>query len=204
MSWLARLVRWSLPLLAVMAVLALVASIHYFQAVPADAVAADGDHGRAALRSSDLATLARRYKALEDQTTPLRLQLAAAQAQATVARDHASTLNSMLDGNSLTQTPLFLQDESTVRALQGIIREAAGPEGPGRAAEDNLGTAATIARERLRQKLETLRESLDQQATRLETQAGELVERIRNQSAEMEMLRSDINRRLQARSASGG
>jgi chaperonin cofactor prefoldin len=193
-------------LLAVAAVLALVSSIHYFQAVPTDvaAASADGDHGRAALRSTDLAALARRYKALQDQTTALRQQLATVQAQATVARDHASTLGSMLAGNSLTQTPVFLQDESTVRALQGIIREAAGPESPGRTTEDNLGTAATIARERLRQKFETLRENLDQQATRLETQADELLDRIRSQSAEMEALETDINRRLQAKSASGG
>lgn len=205
MSWLGRLLRWSLPLLAVVAVLALVFSIHYFSAGPDSVVAAssDGDRGRAALRSSDLAALARRLKALQDQTTALRQQLATAQAQAEVARDHAGALDSMLSGNMLTPTPGFLRDETTVRALQGIIREAAGSEGPAKGSQDRIDTAATIARERLKQKLETLRDNLQQEATCLETQAEDLQERIRNQSAEMETLQAGINRHLKAKSQSG-
>jgi len=173
-------------------------SFRLFGASSVEAAASDGAGDPAA--SNSLADLARHGRELQSRLLAMREQLATTQKQVDQLAERTGTLDAMLAGNSLTQCPVFLQDESTVRALQGIIREAIASETPG-TAPNGLDTAATIARSRLRRRLEMIREDLLQQSTALQQQAETLRGHIREKTTEIEAVEKQIRRRLSAAEA---
>ena len=198
---LARMATWAWVVLLVGGLAAIVLGIQYTSGRSFSAAAAPAGPSGALgnPRTSDLAELARRGREHQRQLLALREQLAGTQGQTDLLHERAATLEAMLAGDSLTQCPVFLQEETTVRALQGIIREAVASDAPGNDAGVNrLDTAATIARSRLRRRLEMLREDRQQQALGLEDLACDLRGRIRQQAAELESFQSRINRHLRA------
>jgi hypothetical protein len=149
--------------------------------------------------SSDLATAARRARVLQDQVGQMRQELASLQTEAITRRQRIAAINEMLAGDSYTDTPVFLREDTTVRALQKIIREAAGSPDPSATQQDRLSTAATVARERLRAKLEALREQLAGEASDLDARAESLRQRVRLQSEEAERLQREMQKELHSR-----
>jgi hypothetical protein len=201
MFGLARVATWVWVVLVVAALGAIILGIQYSSVGPLSARAApnSADNRPGSPGPGGLADLARRGRELHAHLLSLREQLAATQTQADVLLERVATLDAMLAGGSLTQCPVFLQEETTVRALQGIIREAVASEGPGSGSEPNrLDTAAAIARDRLRRRLEMLRDDLRQQAVALADEASGLRRRIREQAAEIESIQARINHRLRA------
>jgi predicted nucleic acid-binding Zn-ribbon protein len=156
--------------------------------------------GVVAGRASDLASAARRIRFLQDNVNKVRQELAALQAEAAARRSNVAAIDEMLAGNSLTDCPSFLRDDTTVRALQKIIREAADSPTTAAAGADRLSTAASVARERLRSRLDALREQLVQEASDLDAQADDRRQRLHLLSTEVEQLQREIHRELQGRS----
>ena len=158
---------------------------------------AGGSSGVVAGEPSDLAAAARRLRLLQAQVSQTRDQLAALQTQARGIRQQIITLDEMLAGDSLTDSPGFLRDDTSVRALQKIIREAASSPATSDK-PDRLGTAAVVARERLRSKLESLREHLTHEAAALDAQSDALRQRLRLQSDEVEHLQRQVQKELKS------
>jgi hypothetical protein len=144
----------------------------------------------------DLAATARRMRLLQLQAGRLRDQLCSLQASAAERRERLAVVEEMLSENSFTDCPAFLQEDSTFRVLQKIVREAADSGLPANGGEPRLSTAATVARERLRGKLELLRDQINQEVADLEAQADTLRQRLRVQSEEVEHLQLLMQREL--------
>jgi hypothetical protein len=160
---------------------------------------ADGDRGGIVTAAPDSLATARRLRLLEDEAGRTREQLASVQTESSIRQERVAVLDEMLATDSLTDCPGFLKDETTVRALQKIIREAADTSHP---ADDNpsrLNTAATVARERLRQKLNGLRDRLNQELGKLESQAQVLRQQLRAQTEALDVLQRQIHRQSQSR-----
>jgi hypothetical protein len=192
-------------LLAGVAVIAGVRLFSTWHGGPAPAVAGDGrgiiaatdspsDPGTLA-NGQSLASLARRIRLLQEGLNDTRGRLAKAETEAALLRDRAATLDRMLAGDSLTDCPLFLHDETTVRALQGILREAAA---------GGTDAAATIARQRLRQRLAGLRDQMAQEADDREAEADALHGRLRQQADDLETLQQSLMSRLSEAQAGPG
>jgi hypothetical protein len=162
-------------------------------------VSADADHRGIATAEPDAMATARRIRLLEDQAGRTREQLAAVQTETSVRRERVATLDEMLASDSLTDAPGFLKDETTVRALQKIIREAAASSRPVDNDSSRLNTAATVARERLRQKLESLRSQFAQELGKLEAQSDALRDKLRTQTEALDHLQRQIHRQSQSR-----
>ena len=200
MSWLSRHTAWAWPAVLLAGLLAVVA-IRIWSGwasgpTPSMATATDGI---VAGRSDDLAAAARRIRLLQDQSGETRRRLAALQSDVSARRQQVRTLDAMLASNRLTDCPAFLRQQTTVRALQKIIREAAD-SGIAEAADQNrLNTAAAVARERLRRKLEALRSQLTDDISRTEAPAAVLRQRLHLQMAELQRLRRQVQRQLQSR-----
>lgn len=201
MSWLQRHAKWGWPV-AILAGILLVAVVRLW---PGPAVpSATGDQsprgGVVAAQPADLASAARRIRFLQEQVNGLRQELVAAQTEAASRRSRIAAIDEMLATASLTDCPPFLRDDTTVRALQKIIREAA--DAPAAAAVDpeRLSTAASVARERLRSRLEALRGQLAREVSDLDAQAEALRQRLHLVSSEVERIQRDIHRKLQGRS----
>ena len=107
----------------------------------------------------------------------------------------------MLAGRTLTSCPPFLRDDTTVRALQQIIREASGPAQTDADGDTRLATAAAVARERLRARLLTLRDRLGREIADLQARATALRQRQRLQETGIRQMRRQVERRLKAEGA---
>jgi len=191
---------WAWPV-AIAAGLALVLTIRALSGPgiqPASSAAKESG-GIVAAQPDDLAAAARRLRALQGRLEQTREQLAAVQNEAVSRRQQVATLDAMLADDTLTQCPGFLQDETTVRALQKIIREAAAAPDLAAPGQNQLNTAAAVAHERLRRKLEILRDQLLQDAARLEMQAESLRQQLHLQMEEIELLQRQVHRQLQSR-----
>ena len=202
MSWLSRHTAWAWPAVLLAGLLSVVASRIWsgWASGPTPSMATQAD-GIVAGRSDDLAAAARRIRLLQDQSGETRRRLAALQGDVSATRQQARTLEAMRASNRLTDCPAFLRQQTTVRALQKIIREAAD-SGIAEAADQNrLNTAAAVARERLRRKLEALRSQLTDDISRTEAPAAALRQRLHRQMAELQRLRRQVQRQLQSRSA---
>ena len=202
MSWLSRHTAWAWPAVLLAGLLAVVAIRIWsgWASGPAPSMATQAD-GIVAGRSDDLAAAARRIRLLQDQSGETRRRLAALQSDVSAKRQQARTLDAMLASDRLTDCPAFLRQQTTVRALQKIIREAAD-SGIAEAADQNrLNTAAAVARERLRRKLEALRSQLTDDISRTEDPAAALRQRLHLQVAELQRLRRQVQRELQSGSA---
>jgi FtsZ-binding cell division protein ZapB len=149
--------------------------------------------------SGDLAAAARRIRLLQEEVDRMRDELANLQTEASARRGQVAALDGMLVRDSLTEAPAFLREDTTVRALQQIMREAAEAPGDGAREHDRLSTAATVARERLRSKLESLRDQLTREAAELDAQAEALRLRVRLRSEELESLQHQVQRELHSR-----
>jgi len=191
-------------LLAGVAVIAGVRLFSAWHGGPAPAVAGDGrgiiaatdspsDPGTLA-NGQSLASAARRIRLLQEGLNDTRGRLAKAETEAALLRDRAATLDRMLAGDTLTDCPLFLHDETTVRALQGILREAAA----------GTDAAATIARQRLRQRLAVLRDKMAQEAGDRGAEADALHGRLRQQADDLETLQQSLMSRLSEAQAGPG
>ncbi len=157
--------------------------------------------GTVAGLSDDPAAAARRIRLLQDQSGETRRHLAALQTDVSAKRQQVRTLDAMLASDRLTDSPAFLRQQTTVRALQKIIREAAD-SGVAEAADQNrLNTAAAVARERLRRKLKALRSQLTDDIGRLQTRAAALRQQLHLQTAELQRLRRQVQRQLGSRSS---
>ena len=200
MSWLSRHTAWAWPAVLLAGLLAVVAIRIWsgWASVPTPSMATQAD-GIVAGRSDDLAAAARRIRLLQDQSGETRRRLAALQSDVSAKRQQARTLDAMLASNRLTDCPAFLRQQTTVRALQKIIREAAD-SGIAEAADQNrLNTAAAVARERLRRKLEALRSQLTEDISRLQTRTAALRQQLHLQTAELQRLRRRVERQLHSR-----
>ncbi|MGB3194525.1 MAG: hypothetical protein WBC39_04460, partial [Phycisphaerae bacterium] len=142
-----------------------------------------------------LASAARRIRLLQEGLNDTRGRLAKAETEAVLLRDRAATIDRMLAEDSLTDCPLFLHDETTVRALQGILREAD---------DDRMDAAATIARQRLRRRLAGLRDQMAQEADGREAEADALHGRLRQQADDLETLQQSLMNRLSEAQAGPG
>ena len=170
----------------------------------------DGRAGLAAKgEASDLAALARRLRTLQDDLNRTRTELRQTQAASADLRDRANVLDDMLARDALTDCPVFLHEETTVRALQGILREATESRGPDGSARpptptDRMGTGAMIARQRLRQRLAVLRDEMAQQARDLDARADVLGADLRRQADEVERLEGQLMSRIPAPKGENG
>jgi len=151
---------------------------------------------------NNLAALARRLQLIQGRSVQVREQLATLQAEGATRRQQIAALDAMLAADSFTECPPFLSEDTTVRALQKIIREAASATGPDESDHDRLNTSATVARERLRRKLEVRRDQLSREAADLNTQAEDLRQRLRIQSEEIDHLDRQVREELRNRSSS--
>jgi len=160
---------------------------------------AGGDRGGVVTAAPDSLATARRIRLLEDEAGRTREQLASVQTETSIRQERVTVLDEMLASDSLTDCPGFLKDETTVRALQKIIREASDTSRPSEDNPSRLNTAATVARERLRQKLNGLRDQLNQELGKLESQAGVLRQQLRAQTEALDVLQRQIRRQDQSR-----
>jgi len=199
MSWLKRhaTLMWPLAVLIILGLLVLIRIGPGWATRPLAPPQAEA-HGVVTAGADAMAT-ARRIAQLQGEAGRTREQLAAVQTQTSVRRERIATLEEMLASDSLTDCPNFLKEETTVRALQKIIREASETVRPPADDQNRLSIAATIARQRLRQKLEGLRDQLQQELGRLESQAEALRERLRLQTEELDLLDRQIRRQSQGR-----
>jgi len=202
MSWLRRHMAWAWSAMLLAGLLAAVAIRIWsdWAGAPVRSPATETE-GIVVGQSDDLATAARQIRMLQDQSGETRRRLATLQSDAAAKRQHVTVLDAMLASNRLTDGPAFLQQETTVRALQKIIREAADT-GAGEAADQNrLDTAAAVARERLRQKLEAIRSQLADDIASIETRAAALRQHLHLQTTELERLQRQVRQQLQSRGA---
>jgi hypothetical protein len=169
--------------------------------LPPKAATADTS-GVVAAGPNDLAAIARRLQLLQGRSAQVREQLATLQTEGATRRQQIAALDAMLAADSFTECPSFLSEDTTVRAFQKIIREAASATGPDESDHDRLNTAATVARERLRGKLEVRRDQLSREAADLNTQSEDLRQRLRIQSEEIDLLDRQVREELQNRSSS--
>ena len=199
MSWLRRHMAWAWPavLLAGLLATAAVRLWSDWASGPAPSSAAQAD-GVVTGESDDLATAARRFRLLQDQSGETRRRLAALQGDVAAKRQQRNTLDAMLATNRLTDCPAFLRGQTTVRALQKIIREATDTGVTEAADQSRLNTAAAVARERLRRKLEAIHSQLAEDIDRLEAQAATTRGQLHFQTAELQRLRRRVQRQLQS------
>lgn len=198
MQWLQRHAKWAWPAALVVGVL--VAAAVRFWPGPEKSPAEGGPRaGIAAATPSDLASAARRLRFLQDQMNRLREELSAAQTEAALRRSRAAAIDEMLARGAMTEAPPFLHDDTTVRALQKIMREAAEAPAAPASQPDRLGTAASVARERLRSRLEALREQHRREAADMDGQAEALRRRLQLLSADIRQIHRQITRELDDR-----
>ena len=205
MYWLQRHAKWVWPIALVAGVL-LVVGLRVWPGWPCPPAPGDGGAGSGVVagQASDLASAARRIRFLQEQVNRARQQLVSLQNEASSRRGRVAAINEMLATDTLTECPPFLRDDTTVRALQKIVREAAESGGAGASGRDRLNTAASVARERLRSKLDALRDQLTREAADLDTQAETLRQRLHLLCGEVEQIQRDIHRELQSRSGPHG
>jgi len=200
MSRLRRQMAWAWPVVLVAGLL-LVAAIRVgsdWADVPAPTLATETE-GIVAGRSDDLAAAARRIRLLQDRSGDTRRRLVALQSEVASKRQQMATLDAMLAADRLTDCPAFLRKQTTVRALQKIIREAADSGVTEAADQNRLDTAAAVARERLRRKFEAIRSQLADEVGHLDAQAAALRKQLRLETADLERLRRRVERQLQGR-----
>jgi len=197
MPWLRRHAAWAWSAVLIV-ILCLIVAIRVGSSPPArpSAIPAAESRGVVAGDSSDLAATAQRMRTILEEMARIREKLASAQADLSMRRERIATLEEMLAADSLTECPPFLRDETTVRALQKIIRDARESEGPMVPAESRLTTAATVARERLRSRLEGMKDQLRQEAGTLEAQAEALRQHLRLKSDELDDLQRQVQKQL--------
>ncbi|HUX00143.1 MAG: hypothetical protein WBD63_09630 [Phycisphaerae bacterium] len=165
----------------------------------APAPAEAGDSGLVAstdARTGDaaaLANLARRVRTLRDNLNRTRSGLQQAERQSADLRERVAVLDDMLARDTLTDCPIFLHEETTVRALQSILREATESRVP---AAGRMATGEMIARQRLRQRLTLLRDEMDQQARDLDARADVLRADLRRQADELAGIEQGLMSRL--------
>ncbi len=195
-----RQVAWFWPALLLAGLAAVVAFRMWSGWATRPMVASDtGADGRVAGEAADLAAAGRRLRRLHAERTATAARLADLRADIAARRRQARTLADMLTGQGLTDCPPFLRHDTTVRALQQIIREAGGPSQTDADGVARLATAAAVARERLRARLLALRDRLDREVADLEAQAAALRHRQRLQETGIRQMRQQIKRRLDAR-----
>jgi chromosome segregation ATPase len=194
--WLQRHAKWAWPIALVVGVL-LVVGLRVWPGGSPRRASSDA-------QASDLASAARRIRFLQDQVNRTRQQLVSLQTEAAARRGRVAALDEMLATDSLAECPPFLRDDTTVRALQKIVREAADSTAAGTPGHDRLDTAASVARERLRSKLDALRDQLGREAADLDAQAETLRQRLQILTGEVEQLQRDIRRELQGRAGRPG
>jgi len=198
--WLQRHAKWVWPIALVGGVLLVIAVRLWPGGSPCPARSDGGPRSVvAAGQASDLASAARRLRHLQEQVNQTRRQLVSLQTEAAARRGRIAAIDEMLATDSLAECPPFLRDDTTVRALQKIVREAADSPGEGAAGRDRLGIAASVARERLRSKLDALRDPLVREAADLDKQAEALRQRLQLLAGEVEQLQREIYRELQGR-----
>ena len=196
MEWLRRHAVWAWPALLVLG-LALVLAARRLPTRTDRAVSsrpATEDSGLVTAQSIDLASAARSIRFLQNDLARIRRQLAAIQNETSLRRERVATIEKMLADDTLTQAPVFLCEDTTVRALQQIIREASDPAAPD---QDRLSTAAAVARQRLRQKLESLRDQWVREVADRTTEADMHRERLHLQTQELERLQRQVHQQLQ-------
>lgn len=200
MSWLRQHAAWIWPasLLIGLILVALVRIWSGWAGRPQSSMGAEA-HGVVTADSDDLAAVARRIRTLQEDRSRTREQFTALVSQAADCRQHVAALDDMLASGRLTECPVFLREETTVRALQKIIREAAGSGSAGQPDEDPLSTASVVARERLRAKLEVLRDQLRAETATIETRTEALRRQLDLQAAQIEALQANVLERLQSR-----
>jgi len=200
MSWLRRYVAWAWPVVLLAGLLAVTAVRigSGWGSGPRPTLGMETD-GIVAGRSDDLAAVARRVGLLQEESGETRRRLAALQGAVASKRQQAATLGAMLASDRLTDCPAFLRKQTTVRALQKIIREATDTGMTEAADENRLDTAAAVARERLRRKLEAIRSEWADDITRLDARAAALRKQLHLETSELERLRREVRRQLQGR-----
>ena len=205
MHWLQLHAKWAWPIALMAGALLVVAA---YLAPGRSPRAARSDVGPAggvvAGQASDMASAARRLRFLQEQINRTRQQLVTLQTDAAARRGRIAAVDEMLASDSMAECPPFLRDDTTVRALQKIVREAADSSGDGAARRDRLDIAASVARERLRSKLDALRDQLAAEAADLDKQAEALRQRLQLLADEAEQLQREIHRALQGRAGPPG
>ena len=192
---------WTALLLAALASIVIVRVWSGWAGRPVTSAAAD-DHGRITADADSLTAMAHRMRGLQDESRRTRDQLTAAEADAEARRGEIEVIDRMLDSGRLTDCPAFLSEQTTVRALQKIIAEANSQPAPGNAPAGNLNTAALVAQERLRRKLQSIREEADEELKTLSRQAQALRELLARQVHELDDLGRELQRRLQSSQSS--
>lgn len=154
--------------------------------------------GRVAGEAADLAAAGRRLRHLHAQMADTAGRLADLATDTAARRRQIRMLEDMLASGRLTECPPFLQAETTVRALQKIIREAGGAAQADGGRDGRLSTAAAVARERLRTRLLALRGELEREVADLQARADALRQQQRLQEIRVREMRRRIERRLDA------
>lgn len=198
MSWLRRHAAWIWPALLVtgLVLVALTRLWSGWAGRPESTMGAEV-HGVVTADANDLAAIARRIRTLQEERSRTREQFTALAARAADCRQHVAALDDMLASGRLTECPVFLREETTVRALQKIIREASGSEAAGQPAESQLSTAGAVARERLRARLEALRDQLRAETATLDARTEALRLELDLQATQIEALQGNVLERLQ-------
>ena len=139
---------------------------------------------------TNLADLARRVRTFQDDLNRTRNALREAETESATLRERVAVLDDMLARDALTDCPVFLYEETTVRALQGILREATESRAP------SSRTGEMIARQRLRGRLSALREEMVRQEQNLDARADALRSDLRRQADEVERLQRLLMSRI--------
>lgn len=146
--------------------------------------------------SAPLARLARQVRLGQEALRQRHEQLDRLSSRSAQVAARIATLDAMLADGRLTESPGFLEKESSVRALQGILREAAAETPRTDADRQRLHMTADIARERLGQKLGALRGEAAAEAARAAEEAEALRDDIRRRTCEIEDLQARLLREL--------
>ena len=192
-----RRVSWLWPVLIITVMLAVV-MVRVWSGWATRPMAASAGEAEGILEAdrADLAAWGVRIRRLQDRIDQTRHGLMALRTEAATKRDQVRVLDTMLETGRLTRCPDFLRGETTVRALQKIIAEAAGTSQASGERSARLHTAAAVARERLRAKLAARRRTVADEVKRLEQQADALRHRLGLQMADLARLQQQVEYRL--------
>jgi hypothetical protein len=148
----------------------------------------------------DLAAMAREVRDRRAEVAATRKRMVALLTEAEELRARAATLDRMIADGRLTQALPFPLEDTSVRALQGVLEEVSEAARTSPSAERRVQATAAIARERLGRKFVLLRDRMIGEAQQFEQEAGLLRGQVQTDSARADRLQDRLVEQLRNQS----